>query len=44
LVILRFTDKTIMEDDGNIYYYRDDALVRITVLNASKSAGVSLAS
>ena len=27
---------SIMEDDGNIYHYRDDELVGITVLNASK--------
>lgn len=26
---------SIMEDDGNIYHYRDDELVGITVLNAS---------
>lgn len=27
---------SIMEADGNIYHYRDDELVGITVLNASK--------
>lgn len=27
---------SIMEDDGNIYHYRDDVLVGITVLNASE--------
>lgn len=27
---------SIMEDDGNIYHYRDSELVGITVLNASK--------
>jgi uncharacterized protein YuzE len=27
---------SIMEDDGNIYHYRDDELVGITVLNASQ--------
>lgn len=27
---------SIMEEDGNIYHYRDDILVGITVLNASK--------
>ncbi|MCC6613010.1 MAG: DUF2283 domain-containing protein [Anaerolineae bacterium] len=27
---------SIMEDDGNVYHYRDDVLVGITVLNASK--------
>jgi uncharacterized protein YuzE len=27
---------SIMEDDGNIYHYRDEELVGITVLNASK--------
>jgi uncharacterized protein YuzE len=27
---------SIMEDDGNIYHYRDEVLVGITVLNASK--------
>lgn len=27
---------SIMEDDGDIYHYRDDELVGITVLNASK--------
>lgn len=26
---------SIMESDGNIYHYRDDELVGITVLNAS---------
>jgi len=26
---------SIMEDDGNIYHFRDDELVGITVLNAS---------
>ena len=31
---------SIMEDDGNVYHYRDDELVGITVLNASqKNAG-----
>ena len=27
---------SIMEEDGNIYHYRDDELVGITVLNASQ--------
>ena len=27
---------SIMEEDGNIYHYRDTELVGITVLNASK--------
>ena len=27
---------SIMADDGNIYHYRDDELVGITVLNASE--------
>ena len=27
---------SIMEEDGNLYHYRDDKLVGITVLNASK--------
>ena len=27
---------SIMEDDGNVYHYRDDELVGITVLNASQ--------
>lgn len=27
---------SVMEDDGNIYHYRDSELVGITVLNASK--------
>jgi uncharacterized protein YuzE len=27
---------SIMQDDGNIYHYRDEELVGITVLNASK--------
>ncbi|NJL57486.1 hypothetical protein HC928_21900 [bacterium] len=27
---------SIMEDDGNVYHYHDEALVGITVLNASK--------
>jgi len=27
---------SIMEDDGNIYHYRDEELVGITVLHASK--------
>jgi uncharacterized protein YuzE len=26
---------SIMEDDGNIYHYRDEALVGVTILNAS---------
>ncbi|MBZ0279059.1 MAG: hypothetical protein K8I60_23135 [Anaerolineae bacterium] len=25
----------MVEDDGNIYHYRDDELVGITILNAS---------
>ena len=29
---------SVMEDDGNIYHYRDDELVGVTVLNASKKA------
>ncbi len=31
---------SVMEDDGNIYHYRDDELVGVTVLNASRQ-GVS---
>ncbi len=27
---------SIMEDDGNLYHYRDDELVGITILNASR--------
>jgi uncharacterized protein YuzE len=27
---------SVMEDDGNIYHYRDDELVGVTVLNASR--------
>jgi uncharacterized protein YuzE len=27
---------SIMENDGNIYHYRDDELVGVTVLNASQ--------
>ena len=27
---------SVMEDDGNIYHYRDDELVGITVLHASE--------
>lgn len=27
---------SIMETDGNIYHYRDDELVGITILNASR--------
>jgi uncharacterized protein YuzE len=27
---------SVMEDDGNIYHYRDDEVVGITVLHASK--------
>jgi|LULS01.1.fsa_nt_gb uncharacterized protein YuzE len=30
-------EDSIMEDDGNIYHYRADDIVGITVLNASKS-------
>lgn len=26
---------SVMEEDGNIYHYRDDELVGITILNAS---------
>ena len=29
---------SVMEDDGNIYHYRDDELVGVTVLNASRKA------
>lgn len=29
---------SVMEDDGNIYHYRDGELVGVTVLNASKKA------
>ncbi len=29
---------TIMESDGNLYHYRDEQLVGVTVLNASKRA------
>ena len=32
---------SIVEDDGNIYHYRDDELVGITVLNASKATSAS---
>ena len=31
---------SIMQDDGNIYHYRDEALVGITVLNASQKSRV----
>ncbi len=27
---------SLMEDDGNIYHYRGDELVGVTILNASK--------
>lgn len=27
---------SVMEDDGNIYHYRDEELVGVTVLNASQ--------
>jgi uncharacterized protein YuzE len=27
---------SVMEDDGNIYHYRDSLLVGITILNASR--------
>lgn len=27
---------SIMEDDGNIYHYRDEELVGVTVMNASR--------
>lgn len=27
---------SVMEDDGNVYHYRDSELVGITVLNASR--------
>ena len=30
---------SVMEDDGNIYHYRDDHLVGITVLNAGDRFG-----
>jgi uncharacterized protein YuzE len=26
---------SVMEDDGNIYHYRDETLVGITIMNAS---------
>ncbi len=26
---------SVMEDDGNVYHYRDDTLVGVTILNAS---------
>jgi uncharacterized protein YuzE len=29
---------SIMEDDGNIYHYRDDELVGVTILHASEQA------
>lgn len=29
---------SVMEDDGNIYHYRDSDLVGITILNASTKA------
>ncbi len=29
---------SVMEDDGNIYHYRDDELVGVTVMNASRKA------
>jgi len=31
---------SVMEEDGNIYHYRDDRLVGITVLNAGHRFGV----
>ena len=34
---------SVMEDDGNIYHYRDDELVGVTVLNASRKTGQSSA-
>jgi uncharacterized protein YuzE len=34
---------SVMEDDGKIYHYRDDELVGITVLNASKIYNTTLA-
>ena len=35
-------DDSLMEDDGNIYHYRGEELVGITVLNASqKEAGAA---
>ncbi len=32
---------SIVEDDGNIYHYRNDELVGVTVLNASRKAASS---
>lgn len=32
---------SVMEGDGNIYHYRDDELVGVTVLNASKKTASS---
>ncbi len=29
---------SVMEDDGNIYHYRDDELVGVTILHASRQA------
>lgn len=29
---------SVMEEDGNIYHYRDGELVGVTVMNASKKA------
>lgn len=31
-------DGSVMEEDGNIYHYRDGELVGVTVLNASRKA------
>jgi uncharacterized protein YuzE len=31
---------SVMEEDGNIYHYRDDTLVGITVVNASRKGEV----
>ncbi len=29
---------SVMEDDGNIYHYRDDELVGVTILHASRQS------
>ncbi len=32
---------SVLEEDGNIYYYRDDELVGVTVLHASQKLRVA---
>lgn len=34
---------SVMESDGNLYHYRDDQLVGVTVMNASKRTQKALA-